>query len=62
MNKIKYIQPKVKVLALPEIMQGIFDSSTHEEQLAKPNSDVEDFDDGWGLTDPEIGDGVWSDE
>lgn len=58
----KYIQPKVKVLALQEVMQGIFDSSTPEEQLAKPNADVEDFDDGWGLTDWGIDHDTWSDE
>ena len=60
----KYIQPKMKVLALPEVMQNLYESSTEEPQLAKPNTDVdvEDFDEGWGLTDWGNDLDTWSDE
>ena len=37
-----YIKPSIKILLVPELMQGIHDESTPEEQLGK-SADI-DFD------------------
>lgn len=58
----KYIQPKIKVLALPEIMQNLYEGSTDEEQLAKPNVGGEDLDDGWGMRNWENDYGTWDEK
>lgn len=58
----KYIQPKMKVLALPEIMQNLYNTSTDEEQLAKPNIGSENLNDGWGVRDWESDHGTWNEE
>ena len=51
----KYIQPRIKVLALPEIMQNLDEGTTQEGQLAKPltNDTNSEFESGssmetWG--------------
>lgn len=58
----KYIQPKMKVLALPEVMQNLYETSTDEEQLAKPNVGSEDSNDGWGMRSWEDDHDTWDEE
>ena len=48
----QYIKPSVKILVMPDIMQGFYDTSTPEEQLSKPDvetSDTFNDDEEWGL-------------
>ncbi len=55
----KYVQPTIKILSLPEVMQQIYEGSTPEPQLAKPHTDDADtdVDEGW-----EIGyESIWAD-
>lgn len=55
----KYVQPAIKILSLPEVMQQIYEGSTPEPQLAKPHTDDADtdVDEGW-----EIGyESIWED-
>lgn len=60
----KYIQPKIKVLALPEIMQNLYEGTTQEGQLAKPLADDtnSEHESGWGMENWGADFTVWDEE
>lgn len=58
----EYIKPNINIVILSEVMQNLYNTSTDEEQLAKPNVGGEDLDDGWGMRNWENDYGTWDEK